>query len=63
MSGRDDREPPREGERLAAAPPVPAGGRLRRLARDATVDIGPLRRRRDFRLLFAGQAVTFVGSW
>ena len=28
----------------------------------ATIDLGPLRRHRDFRLLFAGQAVTFLGS-
>ncbi len=28
----------------------------------ATVDVGPLRRHRDFRLLFAGQGVSFFGS-
>ncbi len=28
----------------------------------ATLDTGPLRRHRDFRLLFAGQGVTFLGS-
>lgn len=53
----------REGERLAPAPPVPeprAG--VRGLVRLATIDIGPLRRHRDFRLLFTGQAVSFFGS-
>src|SRR3954463_13555908 len=38
----------------------PAG--LRGLLRMATIDLGPLRRHRDFRLLFAGQMVTFLGS-
>jgi MFS family permease len=37
-------------------------GRLRRLAGVAAIDIGPLRRRRDFRLLFTGQALSFFGS-
>jgi MFS family permease len=40
----------------------PESGRLRRLIALATVDTGPLRRHRDFRLLFMGQAVTFFGS-
>jgi MFS family permease len=35
---------------------------LRRLARLATIDIGPLRRRRDFRLLWIGLGVSFFGS-
>ena len=41
-------------------PPVaePGGGRLRRLV----IDVGPLRRHRDYRLLFAGQSVSFLGS-
>jgi MFS family permease len=53
----------REGERLAPAPPVPEPrGGLRGLVRLATIDVGPLRRHRDFRLLFAGQAVSFFGS-
>jgi MFS family permease len=53
----------REGERLAPAPPVPESGRgLRRLLRLAAMDVRPLRRHRDFRLLFAGQAVSFFGS-
>ena len=30
--------------------------------RSLAIDIGPLRRHREFRLLFAGQAVTFLGS-
>jgi MFS family permease len=37
-------------------------GRLRRLAGGAAIDIGPLKRRRDFRLLFTGQALSFFGS-
>lgn len=53
----------REGERLAPAPPVPEPRTgVRGLVRLATIDIGPLRRHRDFRLLFTGQAVSFFGS-
>ena len=51
----------REGERLGAAPPVPSQalrGRLRGIA----IDVTPLRRHRDFRLLTAGQGITFLGS-
>ena len=48
-------------DRLAPAPPVAEGG-IRRLVRLATIDFGPLRRHRDFRLLFTGQAVSFLGS-
>src|SRR5947199_7963901 len=36
--------------------------RLRRLVRAAAMDLTPLRRRRDYRLLFAGRAVSFFGS-
>jgi MFS family permease len=35
---------------------------LRRLVRHAVVDLGPLRRHRDFRVLFAAQLVTVFGS-
>jgi MFS family permease len=35
---------------------------VRRLAGAASMDIGPLRRHRDFRLLFVGQALSFFGS-
>jgi hypothetical protein len=52
---------PAEAERLSPAPPG-AGSRARRLLGLATIDVGPLRRHRDFRLLFAGQAATFFGS-
>ena len=52
---------PFEGERLSPAPPVPESG-ARRALRLATIDVGPLRRHRDFRLLFVGQATTFFGS-
>ena len=50
-----------EAERLGPGPPVPPAG-LRRLLRLAAVDTGPLRRRRDFRLLWIGQAVSLFGS-
>src|SRR4051794_21304341 len=49
-----------EAERLGPAPPV-GEPRLRRVARGAVVDLGPLRHR-DFRLLWIGQAVSFFGS-
>jgi MFS family permease len=35
---------------------------LRRLLRHAVIDVAPLRRHRDFRLLFLGQLATFLGS-
>ena len=49
---RDIREA--ESERVGPGPPVAPGG-VRRLLRLATIDVGPLRRRRDFRLLWIGQ--------
>jgi MFS family permease len=49
-------------ERLGPAPPAPERGRARRLLALATIDAGPLRRRRDFRLLFVGQGLSFFGS-
>jgi MFS family permease len=54
-----------EAERLGPAPPVFPGegpGRIRRVIGIAVLDIGPLRRRREFRLLFIGQTVSFLGS-
>ena len=51
---------PNEAGRLSPAPPAESGAR--RALRLATIDVGPLRRHRDFRLLFAGQAATFFGS-
>jgi MFS family permease len=35
---------------------------LRRLLRAVAIDTGPLRRHREFRLLYVGQAVSFAGS-
>jgi MFS family permease len=35
---------------------------VRRLVGLAAIDVGPLRRHRDFRFLFAGQALSFFGS-
>ncbi|HYW28977.1 MAG TPA: MFS transporter [Gaiellales bacterium] len=56
----------REAGRLSPAPPVPAmatqSGGVRGLLRTATIDLTPLRRHRDFRLLMTGQTVTFLGS-
>jgi MFS family permease len=52
----------REAERLGPAPPVPEPGRLRSLVGLATIDVGPLRRHRDFRLLFVGQGISYFGS-
>jgi len=37
-------------------------GRWRRLARLMAMDVGPLRRHRDFRLLYISRAVSFFGS-
>lgn len=37
-------------------------GLLRRLVRVAVVDTGPLRRHRDYRLLYAGQSISFFGT-
>ena len=54
-------EPLHEGDRLGAAPPVPESG-PRRLVRLAAIDIGPLRRHRDYRLLWIGRAVSLFGS-
>lgn len=56
-----------EAERLGPAPPVPAvatedTGALRRLLGLTTIDVTPLRRHRDYRLLFAGQALSFFGA-
>ena len=50
-----------EAERLGPAPPVPESG-PRRLVRLAAIDLGPLRRHRDYRLLWIGLAVSFFGS-
>lgn len=53
----------REVGRLGPAPPVPEPGRrVRAVLRFAAIDVGPLRRHRDFRLLFAGMGVSTVGS-
>jgi Na+/melibiose symporter-like transporter len=63
----DPIEAEHEAERLAPAPPVPAVAteprpRVRRMVRMATIDLRPLRRHRDFRLLFFGQGTSFLGS-
>jgi MFS family permease len=53
--------PLREADRLAPAPPAPESG-ARRLAKLAAIDLGPLRRHREYRLLWIGLAVSFFGS-
>ena len=58
-SGRDPRES--EAERLGPGPPIAPSG-ARRLLSLTTIDFGPLRRRRDFRLLWIGQGVSLFGS-
>ena len=60
----DDASPGGAGEEAADTGGAGRPGRHRRrpLLRMATVDLGPLRRHRDFRLLFAGQAVSFAGT-
>ncbi len=50
-----------EQERLGPGPPIPEP-RSRSLLRAAAIDIGPLRRHVDFRLLWLGQAASFFGS-
>ena len=54
-------QPLHEAERLGAAPPVPESG-ARRIVGLAAIDIGPLRRHREYRLLWIGLAVSFFGS-
>ena len=49
-----------EAERLGPGPPIKLSG-ARRLLTSAAMDIGPLQRHRDFRLLFIGQGVSFLG--
>ena len=56
--GRAPSARPRRPGLLERAPKKPARTGLRAF----TIDFGPLRRRRDFRLLFFGQATTFFGS-
>ena len=53
---------PQEGDRISPVPPVGEPRGVRRLVRLAAMDLGPLRRRRDFRLLFVGQGLSFFGS-
>jgi len=54
-----------EAERLSPMPPLPQTATEPdepRGVRKLTIDLGPLRRHRDFRLLTAAQAITFLGS-
>ncbi len=78
MDGGPDRhrDGAHEAERLGPVPPLPdqpppvvpsparaPGGGLRRLGSLVVVDVAPLRRHRDFRLLFASQTVSELGSF
>jgi MFS family permease len=54
----DDRHEP---ERLTPAPPIAEWSTARSL-RGALVGVGPLRRHRDYRLLYAAQTITGFGS-
>src|SRR5258706_2196155 len=63
----EDAEPARPAAADLTPPPfeieAPASPTaLRRLARLAAVDIGPLRRHRDYRLLYIGRLISFFGS-
>ena len=59
---RDQLAASTEAERLAPTPPVPEAGPARGGLRGATIDLGPLRRHREFRLLWIGQGVSLLGS-
>ena len=56
-----DEQPLNEAERSGPAPPVPQSG-VRRLVSLAAIDLGPIRRHREYRLLWIGLAVSFFGS-
>lgn len=49
-------------ERDGPEPQQDRGGRVRRLLRAAALDVTPLRRHRDFRLLFTGRTVSSFGN-
>jgi MFS family permease len=49
-------------QQVAGAGPTVDRSRLRRAVSTVAIDVSPLRRSRDFRLLFAGQAVSSAGS-
>jgi MFS family permease len=59
MNDQPEGPPPEAGIEEAT---TEAGLRWTRWLRMAAVDLGPLRRHRDFRLLTAGQSVSFLGS-
>jgi hypothetical protein len=51
-----------DGGAPSPVPPPVRASRLRKLLRLAAIDTAPLRRHRDFRLIFIGQLVSFFGS-
>ncbi|HEX7312685.1 MAG TPA: MFS transporter [Pyrinomonadaceae bacterium] len=59
----EEEEPTEPSTHLTPDPSESArGARARRAARALALDLTPLRESREFRLLFAGQAVSFFGS-
>jgi MFS family permease len=57
-----DRSAVTDEPRSGADPVALVEPRARRGLRSLAVDVGPLRRHREFRLLFVGQAVTYLGG-
>jgi MFS family permease len=57
-----EEEPTQPSTHLTPDPSEAAAGRAQRTARALALDLTPLRESREFRLLFAGQAVSFFGS-
>ena len=51
-----------EPGRLGPIPPQAPRGGIGSKLKAAAIDFGPVHRHRDFRLLFIGQSVTFLGS-
>ena len=54
--------PPPPSTHLTPDPSEASAARAKRAARTLAIDLTPLRESREFRLLFAGQAVSFFGS-
>ena len=57
-----EEEPTQPSTHLTPDPAEASAGRARRATRALALDLTPLRESREFRLLFAGQAVSFFGS-
>jgi MFS family permease len=57
-----EEEPTQPSTHLTPDPSEASAGRAQRTARALALDLTPLRESREFRLLFAGQAVSLCGS-